>query len=237
MKPVMSEQEFSSLLKLISTEVENAFVVFHGFEELNRLAISDKSILEVLNADALFWRGYRASVQTTMFMTLSRLFDTTSRVTNFQSLLSATIANPQLFDCASLGARKMVGGNKPEWWDKYMAKAWFPKSSADLKFLQKEFKPLAEAFVEMYLPLRHAIYAHRLMSDERASVELFPLTIRQVLRAIVNDLYDFVTVIEDLYLNGAEPKLRQFDVAEHSKQARSTVEKLLRKLVTAHGVA
>jgi hypothetical protein len=105
----MSEQEFLSLLQLIFAEVETAFIVFHSFDELNRLAISNEAILAVLNEDAQFWKGYRACLQTTLLMTLSRLFDPDPDTITFQSLVTATVANPQLFDRASLGSGLWLG--------------------------------------------------------------------------------------------------------------------------------
>ena len=48
MRPVMSDQDFSSLLKLIFAEVETAFIVFHSSEELHRLSVSDEAIREAM---------------------------------------------------------------------------------------------------------------------------------------------------------------------------------------------
>ena len=42
------------MLDLISNEVEAAFIIFQSFEELNRLAVIDADILEVINADTQF---------------------------------------------------------------------------------------------------------------------------------------------------------------------------------------
>jgi hypothetical protein len=47
----------------------------------------------------------------------------------------------------------------------------------------------------------------------------------------VNFIYELVHVIQDLYENGTEPKLGVLDVAHHSKEARGSVEKVLRKLI------
>jgi len=69
MRPTLSDVEFWSLFRLISVEVENAFIAFHSFEELKRLAIRDAAILRVLQEDSLFWRVYRSALETTMFMT------------------------------------------------------------------------------------------------------------------------------------------------------------------------
>lgn len=227
----MSESEFVRLRDLIYTEVENAFIIFHSYEELNRLSLSDPDVFKVLNQDALFWNGYRYALQTNMFMTLSRLFDTTSGVQNLRTLLTATIGNPQLFNYASLGSRKQINGQKPDRWDDYMTNAWFPQESSDLRFLQKAFAPYAKHFEEVYLPIRHAIYAHRLRTNEEAAVDLFPKTDRNKLREIVDFIYNLVHVIDDLYVNGREPVLGKVNVDYAAQHARKSVEDLLRKLV------
>src|SRR5262245_16677402 len=74
----MTEQEFVHALNLISNEVETAFIAFQSYEELNQLALTDSGIFEVLNADAMFWQGYRSTLLTALFMTTSRLFDPVS---------------------------------------------------------------------------------------------------------------------------------------------------------------
>ncbi len=227
----MSEESFWTLLQLISVEVENAFIAFHSFEELNRLAINDPAILEVLQADALFWNVHRSALQTMMLMTLSRLFDPAKDAKTFQTLLTATIGNPQLFNRESLRARKLKSGVDPACADEYLAQSWFPANSGDLKFLQKEFEPLSKYFGEVYLPIRNHVYAHRLTSDEEASRDLFPKTNRSILRETVNALYDFTRIIENLYVNGAKPIIGKYDVPQEASRIRSIVESPLRKLV------
>jgi hypothetical protein len=239
MRPIMNEAEYAALLDVISKEVEGLFVAFHTFEKINDLALKDPAVLDVLNADAQFWNAHTAATQAMIFMTFSRLFDKTPNVITFRSLLTATIGNIDLFSHEALGARKLEHGRKPEWWEGYMAHAWIPREPRDLRFLSKEFAPHEAHVHEIYLPLRHAIYAHRLMSEEQAGRDLFTKTNRQQLGKTILFLYQLFRAIQDLYRDGIKPEIdpeshragRELDlIAIHAQGIGITVENLLRKL-------
>lgn len=78
--------EFSRILGIVANEVDTAFVPFYSFAELERIALADQSILELLNADAMFWNGYRSSLLTTLFIAISRLFDNSEDAVTVQKL-------------------------------------------------------------------------------------------------------------------------------------------------------
>lgn len=71
----MTEEEYWSDCQLLSTEIDDALAVFFTYEEINRLALEDKRILNRLNADALFWKVLVHSLQTSLFIILGRIFD------------------------------------------------------------------------------------------------------------------------------------------------------------------
>jgi hypothetical protein len=101
----MTEQQFVEELNLISNEVEAAFIMFHSYEELNRLALTDPDIDKVLNDDPMFWRGYRSTLFTALYMTMSRLFDPVSGTVTIQKLVTSVLANIGLFSNSSLRAK------------------------------------------------------------------------------------------------------------------------------------
>jgi len=226
----MPEKEFFSLMELVEKDVETAFVLYHRLEEYVRLKDTDVTANAVILADHRFWQQYRSATQAMLIMTIGRLIDTTTGAKDFQALVTATISNPQLFDRQSLGARKMAGSIKPTWWDNYIANAWYPTEAADLRFLQKAYKRIEQHIEEIYIPLRHNVYAHRFMSDEEAGAKLFSRTSREALGIKVAELLDIVTVIRNLYVNGDEPKLGVLDFSNRAAKAREDLAKVMRKL-------
>jgi hypothetical protein len=94
-------------------------------------------------------------------------------------------------------------------------------------------KPHVSLFQSVYLPIRNNVYAHRFMSDDQAGVELFPKTNREELGATVDFLQDLIGAIQNLYLNGNEPKLGQQDFKNKAKRIRGGAENVLRKLANA----
>lgn len=229
----LAESEYLEMLNLIDTEIENTFVIFHTYEELNRLALNDSAIFAVLNADALFWQAYRSTLLTSLFMTMSRLFDPVSQTITVQSVVTATLGNLQLFSDASLRARKTGTGSTPPWLDEYMKTAWIPTEASQLRHLQKALNPHVSLFQSAYLPIRNDVYAHRFMSDDEAGVTLFPRTNREELGTTIDFLQDLIFAIQNLYLNGREPKLSQYDPKDKAQRIREGAEKVLRKLANA----
>lgn len=216
----------------IENETETAFILFNLYEELHRSALKDSSIFAALNADARFWTGYRSSIQANLFMTLSRLFDKTSGATTIQRLLTITKTNPHLFSFASLSARKMGrSGVKPGWLDGYMTSVWIPTGPADFGNLQATLTPLVMTFHDVYIPIRDSVYAHRLMSDAKAGIDLFPKTSTNELGEIVDFSQDLLHCLRNLFDNGHEPILGKFDLTKARKEARKTLESVLRKVV------
>lgn len=66
----LSEAQYWSEVQLLPTEIEDAVVIFYTYEELNRLAVHDKTLLTSLNKDRLFWQTQMHCLQTLLFITL-----------------------------------------------------------------------------------------------------------------------------------------------------------------------
>jgi HEPN superfamily AbiU2-like protein len=231
--PKLSQREYASLLKLVSNEVETAHIIYHTHEELNRLALKDEAVFKVLNADAEFWQPYRGVLLQSLFITMSRILDPVKDAITIQKLVTATLANLQLFSKDALRARKLENGSEPWWLKDFLAAAWVPTKASDLRQLQKALTPQITLFKTDYLPIRNAIYAHRLMTDDQASEELFPKTNREGVGKMIRVLQELVAAIQHMYDNGDEPKLGELDPGESGKRIRTSVEKVLRKLANA----
>jgi hypothetical protein len=229
-KTALTPAAYLSELQLLSTEIEAAIIIFHTYEEVNRLAVHDPVIFKALNKDALFWRTQMHCLQTSLFITLSRIFDIEANAHTIHTVVNATLDNIDLFSVAALGLRKLNGGPKPWWFDEYLAKAWIPASAKCLRHLKAALKPHTRYFREVYLPIRHAIFAHRLMSDDQASAQLFGGASRDKVATILDFLHDLIETIRNLYDNGRVPKLGQKDFSEHNQRIRDGVAKVLRNL-------
>jgi len=178
----------------------------------------------------MFWQTYRHCLQTSLFVTLSRIFDRARDAHTIHTLVSVTLANLDLFSAAALGLRKWNGGPKPWWFDEYIAKAWIPASPDSLRHFQTELAPRKERFEKIYRPIRHNIYAHRLMSDAQAGAQLFGDTSRDEVGAILDFLHDLIETIRELYINGHEPELGKRDFREDNQRIRDSVARVLRSL-------
>lgn len=228
-KPV-SEQQFLDLYNVISTEVENAFVLYYQFEELNRLWTDDIAIFEAIHRHIQFWLAYRHSIQASLLITVTRLFDTTDKAKTIPRLVTAVANNLQLFDEPSLRRRKANGGNPP-WLDDFMKDAWLPTSSGDFRSLQVALKPHTKRINTIYRPIRNNVLAHRIMDDIEAAHALFPQTNRKELGETLIFLRDLKQVIWDLYYNGKQPILHNLSLDHEIKAIKAGIEAVLRALV------
>jgi hypothetical protein len=88
----LTPAEYWNEVQLLSTEIEEAVIIFHTYEEINRRAVQDALILKTLNKDALFWRTQRQCLQTSLFVTLSRIFDLEAHAHTIHTLVNAPLA-------------------------------------------------------------------------------------------------------------------------------------------------
>jgi hypothetical protein len=218
--PPVTEEEYWDLVQLLTIEIEDAIVIHHTAEAINRLALDDTAVLEVLNQDPLFWQTYVHCLQTSLFLTLSRIFDVETEAHSIHSLLNATLANIQLFSESALRARKTKGGIKAEWLETLIGRAWFPSAASDLRHLKVAVRPHMKLFEDVYRPIRHAIFAHRLMSDAKAGATLFQATSRDDVTGMLDFLHDLIETITHLYMNGFAPELGKRDFKESNQRIR-----------------
>ena len=111
-----------------------------------------------------------------------------------------------------------------------MAQAWIPASAKDLRHLKATLTPYTRRFEKVYRPIRHAIFAHRLMSNTEAGAKLFGDTSRDEVSAILDFLHDLIEAILYLYINGLQPELGTRDFKEHNQRIRDGVGLVLKRL-------
>jgi hypothetical protein len=227
----LTEPEYWNEIQLVSTEIEDAIAIFHTYEEINRLALSDTEVLRVLDQDALFWKVKMYALETSLFIILGRIFDADPDVHSIHKVLAAALRHVQFFSKEALAARKMGAGTKPDWLDGYMATAWAPADTSDLRHSKRGLAIRNRQFEDVYRPIRHSIFAHRLMSNDQAAFELFGNTSRAEVSAILDFLHDLIDIIIDLYSNGIKPELGLRDFTEYNQCIRRGPEGVLRRLV------
>jgi hypothetical protein len=222
----MTEAAYWQSCRNLSTEIDSAIAIFETNEEVNRLARTDENILRCLNESPLFWRVHTYSLQASLFMTLGRLFDRNPDADSIHKFLAATVGQPEMFSKDALANRKRGGGPEPEWLQDYLADVWEP-SAADLRPMKKLLAVHARHFEEIYRPIRHAFYAHRLL-DPEAVWRLFEKTNREEVGRILGFLRELIDEIEDLYLNGRQPLFGQ---GSHSEKYREHIRSEARSLL------
>lgn len=143
----LSTDEYWSLAQLIETEIANAILIHYTYEEIHRLARRDEHVLRVLNKNILFWQTQLHCLQTTLFMTLSRIFDTSqNQASTVHSLLAATSGNLAIFSRDAPYDRTVKAGLTPPLLDDYMATIWIPTCPAELRHLKAALKPYTKRF-------------------------------------------------------------------------------------------
>jgi hypothetical protein len=152
--PAITESTYWSNVQLLASEIEEAIVIFHTAEEINRLALRDSTIYRVLNEEPLFWQAYRSTSQTALFMALGRIFDSAPESHSIHKVVSTTMDNIQFFSRPALKARRTIAGQEPDWLGTFVAAAWEPVSAADLRFLKRALQPHSRLFESVYRPIR-----------------------------------------------------------------------------------
>lgn len=232
-RQLMPESEFWRLVQLLSTEIEDGVTIFHTYEGLNRAILNDEKIALILNEEALFWKVLRYSLQASLFIALGRIFDSAADALSIHKAVNAMIGNPELFSTTALRRRKTSAGFDAGGLDRFIGLAWVPPSSAALRILKKQLSAHSKRFEQIYRPIRDAIFAHRLMSNEEAASALFSDTDRSEISNILDFLHDLIDAIQDLYENGSQPVLGRRRYQEYNQRIRDGVGSVLQKLVNA----
>jgi hypothetical protein len=149
----MTEREYWNHFEQLASDIDGALEVFHAEQEIHRLAWEDERIRRCLDADALFWNMQVASLQSTLFMILGRLFDSTKGTLSVSKFLDETIEHPGYFSKDALTTRKTAGCPKPDWLDDRLSEACIP-DRATLAKLKEALQP-HEGRVEVYRQIRH----------------------------------------------------------------------------------
>ena len=229
--PPLTEAEYWRDYNIIRDDVNAAMVSCYTHRTINRLAANDPDICRQLNRTADFWRLTSFSLQTTLFIVLSRILDSDDEVHSVHQLLNATIAHPAFFNRAALRTRKLnIPGTAPNppWLDDYVRHAWEP-NVMDLRLLKRALAPHKARFDDIYRPIRHQI-AHIIFKDEEQIAALYSRTRKTDIDDLLRFLHSLVHAIWELAFNAERPNLNgdQYGYARRVEVISNETETLLR---------
>lgn len=212
------------MFNLIRGDVETAIRSNFTYLTIHRLAAENADIYAKYNRFAEFWVLNAYSLQTTFFVTFGRIFDPRRDAYSVQKVVDATIANPQLFSKTALRERKRkvskIVGADPDWLVDYINDAWEP-SRADLVSLRTALVPHYEKFKTIYQPIRHQVFAHKTIQDDKATAALFEKTLIADVAEILRFLHTLFWAIWEMAWNANPLALSDFR-SFHAEVSRVT---------------
>jgi hypothetical protein len=230
----LTEDEYWRIFHLIRGDVEAAIKSNHAYLTVNNLVVAEREIYEKVNKFPDFWKLNAFALQTTFFIVFGRLFDMRPDSHSVQKLVDATIENPVFFSKAALRERKRqssnISGPDPEWLVDYVNNAWEP-TTADLEPLRTALIPHYQKFKTIYKPIRHKVYAHKSMEDDKAIADLFGRTLIGDVADILRFLHTMLWAITEMAWNAKPPDLADFrDYGAYVNGHNEKTERFIRQL-------
>ncbi len=200
----MQDADFAHELEVFRHEAEAGTQFLYAYLAVHAVAGDHRSVHRLLNKAPLFWNTNLGALQTSMFITLGRIFDPKAKH-SVHKLLSTAQNNLQLFSKQALGRRKQrESSNAAEWLSDYLRDIHVP-TVADFRVLRRQVGDWRRIYVKNYRDLRHRYFAHREVSDNEEVAALFAKTTiieLQELFAFLRALHD---ALQQLFLNGRPP--------------------------------
>jgi hypothetical protein len=209
----------SSLQRYLG-EVELAAYTFYVWKSINDLALKERTILDVLNRNALSWQVMMHSLQCTFFISQGRIFDRNSKSFSVHKLLGTCKQKIHEFSKEQLRSRKGGHGPEPEWLDKYMANT-YEATVQDFDPIEDDVAKWAEVFKRIYQPIRHKVFAHKDLKYIDASHSLFGQSKTCQVEDMLAFLYAIQRYIFELFYNGKKCRLTDF---QHTGEERVSAD-------------
>lgn len=200
-------RSFEIQLENFRRESATAAQYIYAEMAIQHAASKSRKLLNRLNNTPLFWVSCSAALQSSTYISLGRIFDTTSNY-NVAALLDAMEKNLELFQREGLASRKRNGSeDDPSWLPEYLERAYYPtiKDVNRLRAMVKKYRVIYERAIK---PARNKYLAHR-EKEEHAEVKaLFARgTVREVWR-LTTFLYQLYDVLWEQLYNGRRPVFR-----------------------------
>lgn len=202
-----AHREFLTQLENFRHEAYVAAQYLYSDMAVQHAASRSQKLLNRLNMTPSFWLTHQAGMQVAAYVTIGRVFDTTSKY-NINALLDSFEANPHEFSREALAARKREGRTEePDWLAEYIEKAHYP-DKRDIARLQAKVLEYREIFDRAVKPARHKYIAHREKRDRAEVQALFAAGKVRELWRLVTFLYAMYNALWEQYYNGRKPVLR-----------------------------
>ena len=198
---------FETHLESFENETQVAAQFLYAYMTVQYAASTSKALHAQLNKTPRFWNTHAAACQTAAYISLGRIFDTTSKF-NIHNLLDQFEKNLNEFSTAALGYRKKEAFRwNPKGLSKYLSSAYVP-TKADVDRFRKRVSVYNEIYQRAIKPARHKVLAHREKHGKGEIGALFS-------KGTVGELWRLVTFLRvlyralwGLYNNGHKPGLR-----------------------------
>jgi hypothetical protein len=215
------EIEFEDRLDMFGKEVEAANQFYYSSMAIHHTYSVDQSVKKALDGHGLVTMTVLAGLQTSMIVTLGRIFDNESNYT-IHKLLTFMREHPELFTTEALRARK-VRANYPKpvdsWIDRHFSHV---PTLEDFNELGRLLRPHRRMYNDKLDDIRDKWFAHREVDSLKAN-ELFAKTDLGEVEDTLGFLLGFGSAIWQWYYNGTKPVVsRDFDATErdHPLSAR-----------------
>lgn len=221
-------------LREYSNEVAILTRTYFTWKVINVSASQDKQALAALNKASSTWSVVLHSLQTTMFISLGRVFDIDAEAFSIHKFVKYCSENVEEFNRAALRKRKMAGLEKaPPWLEGYLNMAHYPKREELLR-LRGEVAKYCKIYDENYKPIRHKLMAHKEFSAIGTTDALFAITNISEIEDIISFCNRIKHSIQQQYENGKKIVISDkafFDLDDIV--AEEEIKKLFNALKTA----
>jgi hypothetical protein len=202
----MSQAKFEHELEIFRTEEELAQQYFFAYLSVRSIAAADRSILQMMNVNPLFWVTTHHAMLLSAFVALGRIFDQKSEH-NIDTMMSAASSEISSFSKSALAARKRAAGVAQEDAAAYVADM-HELNPTDLRNLRKEIASKRRIYDDRYRDIRHKVFAHKSLSDIVEVNALLAKTNVNEMKALFAFLSALYLALWEAFHNGREPVLQ-----------------------------
>jgi hypothetical protein len=200
-------RSFEVQLENFRREAATAAQYIYAEMAIQHAVSKSKKLLNRLNSTPTFWLSCSAALQSAAYISLGRVFDTTSKY-NVAALLDAMEKNLDLFQREALASRKRDGKEiDPPWLPEYLDDAYYPtiKDVIRLRAIVEKYRAVYERAIK---PARNKYLAHREKEDHAEVKALFAGGTVSELWRLTTFLYQLHEVLWQQLHNGRRPVFR-----------------------------
>jgi hypothetical protein len=216
------EAEFEERIEMFSKEVEAVNQFYYSSMAIHHTYSVEHSVKKTLDGLGLVTLTVLAGLQTSLVVTLGRIFDDKSKYT-IHKLLKFMREHPELFSTEALRARKA------RWSRPAPVNSWIhtcvshAPTLEDFNELGKMVSPHRKMYDEKIDAIRDKWFAHREVHSLQAN-ELFAKTELGEVEDTLSFLLGFGNAIWQWYYNGSKPILvKDFDTTERNHPLASRI--------------